>query len=264
MSRFPYHRRYHEDALNGMARLTLEQRGCYQTVLDLIYAHGGPIEDDERYLAAQMLVSIRKWRALRDDLIALGKIWLVDGRIGNGRAERELADSGALRALQAENGRNSAKKRASRAKKTAVSTPEITPENTLKTRDEHPRRQSENVLKICRDIQESELDSMAPMGDTVSERFDDRQVECQPPEPYTRTIINISPSLDMEGLPKIALRSDDTEPRSAARPSRSKAAGQTLRSGRAKPPDPEALARRRLALDAARDAFAGVSREAAP
>ena len=69
MSANPWHRRYHSDALAGMLSLTLEERGAYQTVLDLIYDRGGPIADNERLLAGYMNCSVRKWRALRSALL---------------------------------------------------------------------------------------------------------------------------------------------------------------------------------------------------
>ena len=40
--RRPWHKRYHEDALNGYMGLTLEERGVYSTCLDLIYMRGAP------------------------------------------------------------------------------------------------------------------------------------------------------------------------------------------------------------------------------
>ncbi|MDR7257809.1 hypothetical protein J2X47_001989 [Sphingomonas sp. BE270] len=79
MSARPYHKRYHSDALAGFMSLTLEERGAYQTVLDLIYDRGGPIADNERLLAGYMGCSVRKWRALRDELIAKRKISVNEG-----------------------------------------------------------------------------------------------------------------------------------------------------------------------------------------
>jgi len=105
MSARPWHKRYHSDALAGFMALTLEERGAYQTVLDLIYDHGGPIADDERILAAYLRCSPRKWRAIRDQLIGKGKISInPDGRITNSRAERELEKDAEMSRRHAENG----------------------------------------------------------------------------------------------------------------------------------------------------------------
>ena len=48
MSALPYHKRYHSDALAGMMPLTLEERGAYNTLLDMIYDRGGPLIDKHR------------------------------------------------------------------------------------------------------------------------------------------------------------------------------------------------------------------------
>ena len=91
MSARPYHKRYHSDALAGFMSLTLEERGAYQTLLDLIYDRGGPILDNERLLAGYMGCSVRKWRLLREQLIEKRKIRLNDaGEITNDRAEKEF------------------------------------------------------------------------------------------------------------------------------------------------------------------------------
>ena len=39
-------------ALTGMMELTLEERGAYNTILDLIYCHDGEVVDDEIFLIA--------------------------------------------------------------------------------------------------------------------------------------------------------------------------------------------------------------------
>jgi uncharacterized protein YdaU (DUF1376 family) len=69
MSALPYHKRYHSDALAGFMPLTLEERGAYQTLLDMMYDRGGPLIDNERLLAGYMNCSLRKWRQIRADLI---------------------------------------------------------------------------------------------------------------------------------------------------------------------------------------------------
>lgn len=91
MSVLPYHKRFHSDALAGMMPLTLEERGAYNTLLDMIYDRGGPLIDNERLLAGYMNCSVRKWRQLREDLIAKGKISIDrDGMITNRRARKEI------------------------------------------------------------------------------------------------------------------------------------------------------------------------------
>lgn len=94
MSVLPYHKRYHSDALAGMMPLTLEERGAYNTLLDLIYDRGGPLIDNERLLAGYMNCSIRKWRQLRSILLEKGKIVVDrDGLISNRRAKKEIENT---------------------------------------------------------------------------------------------------------------------------------------------------------------------------
>ncbi|ASV44771.2 hypothetical protein PP899_gp11 [Agrobacterium phage Atu_ph08] len=101
----PYHRRYHGDALQGYRKLTLEQRGAYTTILDLIYDEGGPIDNNERWLAGAWNCSLRKARALLAELIELRKIYITrDGKISNHRAEQEIGNALKISRKRAENG----------------------------------------------------------------------------------------------------------------------------------------------------------------
>ena len=91
----PWHRRWHGNALHGYMVLTLEQRGAYTTLLDLMYDAGGPIWDDHRYLCGYLRCDPRVWRRIRQELIDLGKLRQFIGADGrpmliNGRVETEL------------------------------------------------------------------------------------------------------------------------------------------------------------------------------
>jgi len=110
MSGNHWHKRYHSDALTGFMSLTLEERGAYQTVLDLIYDRGGPIMDNDRLMAGYMGVSLRKWAGLRASLIAKGKITIGDGFIENDRAIFEIKNSLKTSRKHAENGLKGARK----------------------------------------------------------------------------------------------------------------------------------------------------------
>ena len=78
-------------ALDGMSELSLEERGAYNTVLDLIYARDGKVLDDDRFLAGWMRADIRIWRRIRKRLIDLGKLYIQDGNLRNSRADREVS-----------------------------------------------------------------------------------------------------------------------------------------------------------------------------
>lgn len=118
MSALPYHKRYHSDALAGFMALTLEERGAYQTLLDMMYDRGGPLIDNERLLAGYMNCSIRKWRMIRDELIAKRKINITrDGLITNGRAEKEIENQSKTHRKLIEAGAKGGRTRAENDKK---------------------------------------------------------------------------------------------------------------------------------------------------
>jgi uncharacterized protein YdaU (DUF1376 family) len=118
---FEWHTRYHQDALDGMLMLTLEERGAYNTCLDLIYARQGPIPDDERWLAGWMGCSVKKWRLVRATLLVKGKIAPTEhGGVAclmNERAALELASASSRRRVAAESGASGGRKRAQNATK---------------------------------------------------------------------------------------------------------------------------------------------------
>jgi len=147
MTSGPWHKRYHSDALTGYRGLTLEQRGAYTTILDLLYDSGeDSLSASERWMAGQLDVSVRKWRAIRDELVDLGKLSLLpDGRITNARYLREKAKAEAVSAKRAEAGA----KGGSTPKK-QVELPlagnSSTPENELKTSGDSAFSTPENDL----------------------------------------------------------------------------------------------------------------------
>lgn len=112
----PWHRRYHSDALAGMLSLTLEERGAYQTVLDLIYDRGGAVHDNDRLLAGYMGCSLRKWKALRESLLAKGKLTATDGFLSNSRAEKEIENTLKTARKHAENGAKGGRNKAENLK----------------------------------------------------------------------------------------------------------------------------------------------------
>lgn len=90
----PWHARNHQDALDGMLMLTLEERGAYNTCLDLIYSRRGPIPDDPRWLSGWMGVSVRRWAKIRASLLVKRKLYEISFNgvpsLMNQRAANEL------------------------------------------------------------------------------------------------------------------------------------------------------------------------------
>jgi uncharacterized protein YdaU (DUF1376 family) len=79
-----------DEFLAGTSNLTLEETGAYWKVCSLIYSRGGPIENDDRWIAAAIFVDVRKWKPIKANLIAKGKLHLSDGKLSNGRCETEI------------------------------------------------------------------------------------------------------------------------------------------------------------------------------
>lgn len=111
MSR-PWYRRFPDNFIAGTVGLTLEEKGAYSLVLDLMYVRGGPVPDEPRYIAGVCNCSVRKWNAIREKLISLGKIHVVNGYLTNERAEKEIENASKDAEERAESGRKGGEKSA--------------------------------------------------------------------------------------------------------------------------------------------------------
>src|SRR5262249_46168616 len=74
-------RRYPRDFLQGVAKLALDERGAYATIIDLIFLYDSPIEDDDAVIAGHLHCHVNKWRPIRARLIASGHLMSVDGML---------------------------------------------------------------------------------------------------------------------------------------------------------------------------------------
>ena len=82
---------YFEDFKKGCEDLSNEEIGAYLRVLFEIYEHMAPIDFDERRLAKRLNSRPHKARALVENLVEIGKLYLTrEGQIGNHRAEDEI------------------------------------------------------------------------------------------------------------------------------------------------------------------------------
>lgn len=113
-----WYRRCGADFIHGTMSLSLEEKGAYSLCLDLIYDRGGPIPNDERWLAGICNVSTRKWRSLCQRLIDLGKLRLVDGHLSNTRAEFEIISTETHARKLSESGAKGGRARAENAAST--------------------------------------------------------------------------------------------------------------------------------------------------
>jgi len=114
MGQLKWYKRDPSAALNGMMELTLEERGAFNTVLDLIYSRDGNLPDDEHFIAGWLRVDVRIWRRIRASLITRGKLFVADGALRNERADAEVLAALSRVGSAREAGRASARSKASR------------------------------------------------------------------------------------------------------------------------------------------------------
>ena len=91
-------------AIKGMMLLSPEERGCYNTLIDHQYLMGGPLHDDDKYLAGLMNCDVRVWRRIRQQLLDKKRIVISGGRIEDLRASCELATRQAQRSKRVASG----------------------------------------------------------------------------------------------------------------------------------------------------------------
>lgn len=106
-----WYKRCGADFIHGTMMLSLEEKGAYSLCLDLIYDRGGPIPDDARWLSGVCGVSIRKWNAIRERLIQLGKLSVEEGHLTNARADLEIISTEFQARERAESGSKGGRKR---------------------------------------------------------------------------------------------------------------------------------------------------------
>lgn len=69
-----FYRRDPNKALSGMIGLSLEERGVYNTVLDMLYQTWRPLEDDRRYIANWCGCAVQKLNPIINRLLERGRL----------------------------------------------------------------------------------------------------------------------------------------------------------------------------------------------
>lgn len=77
MKRHNFYRREPMRALEGMIGLTLEERGVYGTIIDLLYTTWRPLEDNRQYIAGWCGCAVQKLNPIVERLVAKGKLLRV-------------------------------------------------------------------------------------------------------------------------------------------------------------------------------------------
>jgi uncharacterized protein YdaU (DUF1376 family) len=159
MSTRPWYKRFPGDFLGGTLHLSFEERGAYSLVLDLIYDRGGPVADDAQYLARFLGISVRKWKAIRDRLIAEGKLYAEGGVLGNRRADRETESNRNEGRMRSKNGADGAAARWSPSGDVA----EKCPETRSKSAPKLARKEQGKKTEISPTFNENnELENVGP------------------------------------------------------------------------------------------------------
>lgn len=101
-----------KDFIDGCILLDPWEELAYRRVCDFIYLTNDRLPDDDRKLAAMTKVGNR-WIRIKANLVAAGKLAVVDGRLTNGRCQKTLEKVQARRTRQSTKGKASAEKRKS-------------------------------------------------------------------------------------------------------------------------------------------------------
>jgi uncharacterized protein YdaU (DUF1376 family) len=94
---------YPRDFFEGTQEMSLELKGAYIMVLNLMYTRGGPVSDEPGFISRYVGCSVRKWKQVRDELVAMGKLHVQNGMISNSRADEVLEKQRTYQDKQAEN-----------------------------------------------------------------------------------------------------------------------------------------------------------------
>ena len=95
--------------LSATAGWTLENKGAYSILIDLIMDQPKGLVDNDQWVAGQLGTSVRKWRTIKTYLIEQGKISVNNGIISNKKADKVKINQRLYRDKNAENRKNTSK-----------------------------------------------------------------------------------------------------------------------------------------------------------
>ena len=78
-------------ALEGMSQLNSQQRGIYNSIIDLLYVRDGIVPDDDHMVAAAISIDLREYRNVKQQLVAAGKVRTRSGLISANGVDATLA-----------------------------------------------------------------------------------------------------------------------------------------------------------------------------
>lgn len=87
-----YPARFRRDTMHDHP-MSFELRGAWSLLTDLFYEHGGPLPNDDRWIAIQLGCDVRKWKHIRSQLFEAGKLTVgSDGLVHNKTADEVLGE----------------------------------------------------------------------------------------------------------------------------------------------------------------------------
>lgn len=176
MGQIKWYKRDPDAALNGMMELTLEQRGAYNTVLDLIYTRDGNLTDDDRFIAGWLRVDVRVWKRIKQHLIDVGKLYISDGLLRNSRADVEV-----LSALHRVGSARDAGKASGRAR--SYKSEYQSPQNNHLARTDVPT-ECERTFELTTTTTTKRVDASAsPLADAIEIEPVEVEPDLPPPPP---------------------------------------------------------------------------------
>jgi len=87
-----WYKRDPQKFLGGVQGMGPELIGAYSVIIEIIYARHGEMPRDDRHLAGVLGCSIRKARALTEQLIELKKIRIEGGNVVNSKAAETIEE----------------------------------------------------------------------------------------------------------------------------------------------------------------------------
>src|SRR5215470_9214772 len=91
----------------GVCQLTPKERGIYDTVINVLYAYDGalPPDTDDKWWSRECNCNPRTWVAIRDRLVAKGKLFYQNGRLMAKGVQETIEQVGAFSEKQSKRAR---------------------------------------------------------------------------------------------------------------------------------------------------------------
>lgn len=119
-----------EAFLEGVAGMHVDEIGTYIVIIDMLYARSGDLDDNDETIAYRLRLNPRSYRAIKQRLIAAGKVWIEGGKLHAKKVERVLKGSRNESEQQSKRARKGWEKRKKTSKNSA---PVMPPGNALES-----------------------------------------------------------------------------------------------------------------------------------